>query len=147
VREASAQLVLGRSVLAPDGGGIGVEREPSPNGPGSRRRVGAGRDLDGQPEAVEELGTQLALFRVHRADQHEARRMLVGDPFALHPIDTRRRDVEKHVDEMVGQQVHLVDVQDPTVRGREQTGFEAAALAGEDGAEVERADEAILGGP
>jgi len=51
--------------------------------PDARRRY-----LDRQPEAVEELGAQLALFGVHRADEHEPRRMLVGDAFALDAVHT-----------------------------------------------------------
>ena len=56
--------------------------------------------------------------------------------------DARRRRVEQRVDQVVGQQVDLVDVEDPLVRAGEQPGLEGA-LAGQRAAEVERPDEAV----
>ena len=47
--------------------------------------------LDRKPEAVEQLRTQLALFRIHRADQHEARVMPMRNAIALDGVHAARR--------------------------------------------------------
>ena len=47
---------------------------------------------------------------------------------------------------LAGEQVHLVDVEHAAVGRRQQPGLEADALAAQRGGQVERADQAVLGG-
>ena len=42
-------------------------------------------------EAVEQLRAYVALFGIHRAHEHEACRMRIGNALALHRIDAHRR--------------------------------------------------------
>ena len=71
--------------------------------------------------------------------------MLDRHSVALDPGHARGRGVQQRVDEVIGQQVDLVDVEDPLVRAGEQPGLEGL-LAGQRPAEVERADEAVQRG-
>ncbi|HVK26018.1 MAG TPA: hypothetical protein VM677_32065, partial [Actinokineospora sp.] len=48
-----------------------VEREPPPHDLRPRRDLPRRSHLDGEPEPVQQLRPQLALFRVHGADQQE----------------------------------------------------------------------------
>ncbi len=103
---------------------------------GARPRAGGGRPrparrprrrrrhVDGQTEAVEELRAELALLGVHRSDEHEPGRVGVGEPVALDPVDARDGHVEQGVDEVVGEEVDLVDVEHAAVGGGEQAGPE-----------------------
>ena len=142
--DALGELAVG--ALATRRLGIAVEREPPAHGLDAivhgRRR----RHVDAQAEAVEQLWAQLALLRVHRTDEHEPRRMAVRHAVALDDVLARHGDVEQRVDQVVGQQVDLVDVEDATVGGGEQARAEHQLPAGERGRDVERADEAIFRG-
>ena len=104
----------------------GSRRRPA--GGARSRRAPPGRaagDLDGEPEAVEQLRAQVALLGVHRADQQEARGVGDGDAVALDVLAAQRGGVEQHVDQVVGQQVDLVDVEHAAVGRGEQAGLEA----------------------
>ena len=126
--------------------GIGVEGDATLDGQCPFGRVGARTDVDGEPEAVEQLRAQLTLLWVHRADEHEAAGVLVGDPLALHAVDTAGRDIQQQVDQVVRQQVDLVHVQHPAVAGAQQAGMEVTLAAAEGRPQVDGADEAVLGG-
>ncbi len=110
----------------------------------SATSVGRG-DVDAQPEAVEQLRAQLALLGVHRADEHEPGRVAVGDAVALDEVLAGDGDVEQDVDEVVGEQVDLVDVEHAAVGGGEQAGPERQLAAGQRSGDVERAEQAVLG--
>ena len=137
-----ASCVLVRAPLAREGSRIALEGQPPPDDLGAHGGVRRADHLDAQAEAVEQLRTQLALLDVHRADQQEARVVHGGDGVALDARDARGRGVEQRVDEVIGQQVDLVDVEDAAVGAREQPGLEGL-LAVQGASEVERADEAI----
>ena len=68
------------------------------------------RHLDAQPEAVQELGPEFALLRIHGAHQDKAGRVGERNPLALHHVDPHGRGVQQHVHQVVVQQVHFVDV-------------------------------------
>ena len=121
---------------------VALERQPAAHDLRALRRVLRGAHLDAEPEAIEQLRAQLALLGVHRADEQEARRVHGRHRLALDAREPGRGGVEQRVDEVVGQEVDLVDVEDPAVRAGEQPGFEGL-LAGERAAEVERADEPV----
>ena len=83
------------------------------------RRRAAADDLHRQAEAVEQLRPQVALLGVHRADQQERAPGALNEmPSRSTVVDAHRRGVEQHVDEVVGQQVDLVDVEDAAVAPR-----------------------------
>ena len=124
---------------------VGVEGQPPAHDLDALRRIGARGDVDGEPEAVEQLRAQLALLRVHRADEQEARRVRDADRLALDVGAAHRGGVEEHVDEVVGQQVDLVDVEDAAVRGGEQAGLEGGHAVAQRAVEVERAEQSIGG--
>ena len=77
--------------------------------------------VDGEPEPVEQLRPQLALFGVHGADQHEAGLVAVRDAVALDVRAAHRGGVEQHVDQVVVQQVDLVDVEHAAVGAGQQS--------------------------
>ena len=101
--------------------------------------------VDGQPEPVEQLRAQLALFGIHGADEHEARLMAVRDavPLDVHPA--HRRGVEHHVDQMVVQQVDLVDVEHAAVGAGEQARREGVLAVAQHLLQIQRPDDAVLG--
>ncbi|CAK0431398.1 Uncharacterised protein [Burkholderia pseudomallei] len=125
---------------------IEIEREPRLDDPLPRRRVVAVRELHHQPETVEQLRAQLALFRVHRADEREARRVAVRHAVALDRVDAARGRVEQRVDERVRQQVDLVDVQHAEMRARDEAGRKAHRIVGERAREVERTRHLLVAG-
>ena len=138
----------GVGVEAPDErGGIRLEREPAADHLGSFGRILARRDLDGQPEPVQKLRAQLALFRVHGADQQETRGMPDRDALALHVVHAQGGGVEEQVDQVVMEQVDLVDVEHAAVRRGEQAGLEGGRARGQHALDVERAGQPVLGGP
>ena len=72
--------------------------------------------------------------------------MLGGQPVPLDAVDAEGGGVDEHVDEMVGQEVDLVDVEDAPVGGGQQPRPEAGAAFEEGALEVQGADDAVLGG-
>ena len=90
---------------------VGLVGEPPPDHLGPDGRVARRGHLDGQPEPVEQLRAQLALLRVHRADQQEPGRVRDRDALALDVRAAHRGGVEQQVDQVVVQQVDLVDVE------------------------------------
>ena len=78
-----------------------VEGEPAADHVNADCRVTRSRDLDGEAEPVEQLGTELALLGVHRADQHESCRVLDRDSVAFHSGSAHGRGVEEEVDQVV----------------------------------------------
>ena len=137
-------LVLGEACR--ELGRSGVEGEAAPDDLRPRVRLARRGDLDGEPEAVEQLRAQLALLGVHRADQQEPGRVAYRDALAFDVAGAERGRVEQQVDEVVVQQVDLVDVEHAAVGGREQTRLEGLHALGQRPLDVERADEPVLGG-
>ena len=139
-------LLLGRGTSAGRTTGSASKASRRSHRQGALVGIERRRHVDGEPEAIEQLRTQLALLRVHRPDEHEPGRVLVADALALDPVDARGGHVEQHVDEMVGEQVHLVDVEHAAVGDEQQTWLETTLPAPQRGGEVECADDPILGG-
>ena len=100
--------------------------------------------VDGQPEAVEKLRPQFALFGVHRADQHEACLVTMRDAVALDVHTAHRGGVEDHIDQVVVQQVHLVDVQHAAVCAGQQARRERMLAVAQHFLQVQRADHPVL---
>ena len=110
------------------------------------RQLGGRAHFHRQAEAVEQLRAQFAFFGVAAADQHEARRMAHAQALALDHVLARGGHVDQQVDQMVVEQVDLVDVQKAAVRARQQPGLEGLDALRQRALEVERADDAVLGG-
>ncbi len=70
----------------------------------------------------------------------------MGHRVALDAVDPGGGDVEEDVDEVVGEEVDLVDVEHALVGRGQEPGLEPHLAAGECRGEVERADDALLGG-
>jgi len=85
--------------------------------------VGAG-DGGLEREAVPELRPEFALLGVHGPDQGERRGVFDAHTVALDPVDAAGGGVQEHVDQVVVEQVHLVDVEQPPVCPRQQPGIE-----------------------
>src|SRR5579885_3621941 len=66
---------------------------------------------------------------------------------ALHRVDTHRRRVEQDIDEMIGEQVDLIDVENAAMRRREQPWLKRAPPLAQSTLEIESAQHTILGGP
>jgi len=108
--------------------------------------VVTGRHFGLQREAVPKLWPEVALLGVHRPDEGELGGVGDGDAVALDAVDAARRGVEQHVHEMVAEQVHLVDVQQPAVGPSEQPRVERR-FPGEGVLDGERPDHAVPGRP
>ena len=99
-----------------------------------------------QREPVEELRAQVALLRVHRADQDEAGGMGEGDAFALDDVHAAGGRIQEDVDNVVVEQVDFIDVEEAAVGGGEHARF-VTALAFLDGPfDVERANHPVFRG-
>ncbi len=72
--------------------------------------------------------------------------MLHGESFPLHAIDAHRGDVQQHVDQVVGQQVDFVYVEDPTMSGGQQSRLEGLAPIFQGSLEIETSEDPILAG-
>src|SRR5690606_13635707 len=48
-----------------------------------------------------------------------------GDPLPLHDVDAERRRVEEDVGDVVVEEVHLIDVEDPAVHGGQDSGLDS----------------------
>ena len=101
--------------------------------------------LDRQRETVEQLRTQIAFFRVHRADQDETGRMGEADAFALDHIHAHRRRVQQQINHMIIEQVHFIYIQDATIGIRQHTGVEMAFALLNRFFNIERSDHAVFG--
>ncbi len=121
---------------------VALEREAPPHDLGAQRGLARPAHLDAEPEAIQQLRPQLPLLHVHRADEEEAGSVHGRDRVPLHAGDARRGRVQQRVDEMVGQQVDLVDVEDALMGARQQPCLERP-LAGQRAAEVERPDQPV----
>ncbi len=129
-----------------EGGGVVVVGEPPPYDLDALVRLPGRGHLDGQAEAVQQLRSQLALFRVHGADQQEPCRVPHRHALALDVRGAHRRRVQQQVDQVVMEQIDLVDVQNAPVRGGQQPRLERLHALRQRPLDVEGADQPVLGG-
>jgi hypothetical protein len=136
------------ALLAGEGGrkgvGVALEGEPPQHDLGARRGCDHAVRLHRQAKAIEQLRAQLAFLGIHGADQHEARRVHVGNTVPLDHVLAGGRGVEQQVHERVGQQVHLVHVEDAVVGPSEQARRELHLPLPQRFAQIERAGDALL---
>ena len=99
--------------------GVGLVAESAPDDLDPVGGIGIPRHLDGDAEAVEKLRAELTLLRVHGTDQDKARRVTHAHALPLDVVYAHGGHVEKKVNEVIGEQIHLVHVQNAPVRRRE----------------------------
>src|SRR5206468_10321960 len=122
----------------PERGRVGLVGQPPPDHLDALGDVAVAAHLDGDAEAVEQLRPQLALLRVHRADQQEAGGVADADALALDVVDAQGGGVQQQVDEVVAEEVDLVDVEDAAVGGGQQAGLEGAPALDQGALQVQR---------
>ena len=143
--DAPGQLGVGVGIALGESGGIGLVRHPLPDDVDAHVDVAGRMDVDGQPEPVQQLRAQLALFGVHGADEHEARVVAVRDAVTLDMHPTHRRGVEQHVDQVVVQQIDLVDIEHAAVGAGQQSRGERMLAVAQHLLQIQRTDHAVLG--
>ena len=116
------QFGVGAGVAGGESGRVGFVIQPGADHRAAHGDVAGRRDVHGQPEPVQQLRAQLALLGIHGADQHESRLVGVRHPVAFDVHPTHGGGVEQDIDEVVGQQVDLIDVQHAAVRPGQQSG-------------------------
>src|SRR5690606_13415995 len=146
-RDPSGELGLAGRVPRDEARGVAVEVEAAPHHLDAQGGIAWGGHLDGEAEAVEQLGAKLTLLRVHRADQHEPGAVADRDAVPLDRHLAGGGGVEQQVDEVVVEQVDLVDVQDAAVGASQEPGLELDGAGSERLLEVERAEHPVLRGP
>ena len=107
--------------------------------------VGRRLHIHSEAETVEQLGAQLALFRIAAADQHEAGGMAHAQALALDDILAGGRHIQQQVHEMVLQQIGLVDIEEAPVGAGQQARLEGLFAHGQGAFEIQRAHHPVLG--
>ncbi len=107
-------------------------------------RLGLATQCDVQAKAIQQLRAQFAFFRVHGADQYEARCMAMGNTIPLDHIDAAGSNVQQQVDQMVGEQIDLIDVQHTAVGFGEYTRGKLCTTLGQRGVQIQRADQTLF---
>jgi hypothetical protein len=97
-------------------------------------------------ESVQKLRPQLAFLGIAAADQHEAGGMAHAQPLPLHHVLAGRRDIEQQIDQVVLEQIDLVDIKEPAMRAGQQARFKNLDTLAQSALEIERPDNAVLGG-
>ena len=124
--------------------GVGVEGDPAPDDRGAEGGIAGRGDVHREAEAVEELGAQVALLRIHRPHQDEAGGVGDGQALSFHAVGAAGGGVEDEVDQVVGEEIDFVHVENGAVGGGEEAGLEAPLAALDGGLEVEGAGDAVL---
>lgn len=112
----------------------------------AHRGVSDAGDIDAEPEPIEQLRPDLPFFGVHGADENEAGRVLVGDALALNDVASAGGSVQQGVHEVVVEQVHFIDVEDPAVGIGKDARLEAPLPLLERNLKIDRPDDTVLGG-
>ena len=73
-----------------------------------------------------------------------SRRVRGFDPFSLDDVDAHRRSVEQHVDQVVGKQIHFVDVDDAAMGRGQQPGLKCSTSLAQCPLEIERSQHAVF---
>ncbi len=100
-----------------------------------------------QPEPVQELRPEFALFGVHGADKDEPGRVREGYPLPLNNVDTHGGGVEEDIGHMVVEQVDLIDVEYAAVDRREDPGIDGHRAFPDRPLHVDGSHHPILGHP
>ena len=141
------QAVLHRLHAGVEAIGIGIEGGALIHHLHPQLRFAHGAHLHAHAEAVQQLGPQLAFFRVARTDQHEAGRVAHADAFPFHRVPARCRRIQQHVDQVVVEQVDFIDVKQTAIRLGQQAGLEGPHAFAKGLFNVDGAAEPVFSGP
>ncbi len=110
------------------------------------RSIGDADNVHGMGKAVQQLRSQIAFFRVHGANKHEAGWMLEADALAFHHIHAHGRTVQEQVDHMIVEQIDFVDIKYATICRRQDARLEVTLAFLDRLFDVQRTYNAVLGG-
>ena len=144
IRRASSASALG--VAFGEHVRVGLVGHPLPDDLHTHVDVARRVHVDGEAEPVQQLRSQFALLRVHRADEHEPGFVRMRDAVAFHMHPSHRGGVEQHVDQMIVQQVDLVDVEDAAVGAGQQSGRKCVLAITQHPLQIQRPDHPVFGG-
>ena len=124
---------------------VGRGRMPSARRTTSARsRIPRRGDLDCQPEAVQQLWSELTFLGVHRSDQDQPGGVCNRDAVPLDSRATHRRRIQQQVDQMIMKQVHFVHIENPAASRGQQPGFVHHLADAQGLPQIERADHPIF---
>ncbi|KJU75381.1 hypothetical protein N619_21875 [Ectopseudomonas oleovorans] len=129
-----------------EGFGAGIEGQTATHDLGAFGRLRLAIEGQVEAEAIEQLRAQLAFLDVHGADQHEVRGMPMGDTVTLDVVDPAGGGIEQQVDQMIGQQVDLIDIQHAAIGPGQQTRGKLRAALAQRCVQIQGADDALLAG-
>ena len=101
-------------------------------------------DIHIQTKTVQKLGTQLAFFRIHGANQHKFTTVAVGDTLPLHQILFAGSSADQGADDAVRQQIHFIHIENVAVRTGKNTAGKTADTVMDCPLEVNTANQHIL---
>jgi hypothetical protein len=145
-RNLRAQLGLCLRMLGAELGGVPIKGHAGAHDALARVHIGHIGQAHKQAKAVQQLRAQLAFFGVHRANQRNARGMLVRDAIALDAVGAAGADIEQQVHQAIGQQVDLVHIQNALVRLGQQAGAELHGRRLQGGLQIQRALQLFFSG-
>ena len=141
------QAVLHRLHAGVEAIGIGIEGGALIHHLHPQLRFAHGAHLHAHAEAIQQLGPQLAFFRVARTDQHEAGRVAHADAFPFDRVPAGGRRIQQYVDQVVVEQVDFIDIQKTAIRLGQQAGLEGPHAFAKGLFDVDGAAKPVFSGP
>jgi hypothetical protein len=120
-------LQLGDLALEPSNKSwrVVVKFHPQAHNLGSLFHAEVIRDMNFVSEAIEELRAELAFFGVHGANQHILSGDLLRDAIAFDTMHSARGRIQQRVGEVIGKQIHFVNVEDALMSLGQQSSLRA----------------------
>ena len=97
-------------------------------------------------KTVQQLGPDVAFFRVHGANQREAGGMGVGDAFPFYRVDTHGRGVQQYVYYVIIQKIDFVYIQNVPVGVCQNTGLKGTFPFFDSGFNVQSSHDTVFRG-
>jgi hypothetical protein len=123
-REPRGRVEFAALVVAPGFAGAAVRAERAVDDRHAVLDVVTAGDGRLQSEPVPELWAEVPLLWVHRPDEGHVGRMRDAQSVAFDAVDAAGGRVQKHVHQMVVEEIHLVDVEDSPIGSGEQSRLE-----------------------
>jgi len=118
--ESRALSVFCVSPLRPEPLGVAIEGNAPSHHFGPHLDIPLSLHVYCQTKAVQQLGPQFSLLGVHGPHEDKCGGMAHRNTFALNIIHAHSCGIEQDIDQMVAEQIDLVDVQQPTMRCRQE---------------------------
>jgi hypothetical protein len=100
-RDTLAELFFSSCPGIAESRGVAIESDAAADDFGTLLRIGDTPYFYSEGEAIKELRTELAFFRIHCADEDELCRMIDGDSFAFDIVMPHGSGIEEDIDEVV----------------------------------------------